>query len=355
MGSALDPAVLGVLVPCRNEAAVIERKLRNLAALDWPRARRPHRVIVVDDQSSDGTPMLARGQAAGFDGRPARLEVVGNDMRPGKVGAIQAGLRHLGGTVDLLVLTDADVLLESGALCALERAFAADPRLGMACGAQRFVRTLASDGSPRGADGGEPMPAAGLYDQLTARVRQLESRGGRLFSVHGQLLAWRAALELTPTAGFAADDIDLMLQARVAGARIAMAGEARFLEVKPATGPAREAQALRRARAYLQMGSHPCLARAAALGGPLARLQVWAYRRLPLASVWLLPLALALLLLACILLLPPAWALVGGVALLALCSSGPGRRAIALLAVIHGAHKAERAEALSDRWETPRA
>jgi len=346
--------VLGVLVPCRDESAVIVRKLLNLARADWPRAQRPHRVVVVDDGSRDGTAALAAQLGPQLSQAGLTLEVAHNDARPGKPGAIACGLRRLAGTVDLVVLTDADVVLEPGALCALTQAFAQAPPLGLACGAQRFVRELASDGRARAPDGSPARPAAGLYDRLTARVRRLESRAGRLVSVHGELLAWRAELALAPTPGFAADDLDLMLQARLAGWRVQLVPAARFLEVKTPSGPPRDAQALRRARAYLQFLRHPLMVSAAAHGGPLDRLQVWAYHRLPTAAPWLVPLALGLLLLACALLLPTPWALAGALALIAAAASPVGRRLFDLLAVIRAAGRCEREAPLADRWETPR-
>ena len=351
----MGPA-LGVIVPCRDEAAVIERKLANLARLDWPPAARAHRVVVVDDGSRDASADRARALLArDFAGAALQAQVVPNGVRPGKSGAVEQGLRTLGDDVDLLVLTDADVVLERGALARLARAFGEDPALGMACGAQRFVRDLAADGRALGADGGAVRPAAGLYDRLTARVRALESRRGRLFSVHGQLLAWRRALHLVPTAGYAADDLDLMLQARQAGARIRLVDGARFLEVKTPAGPAREAQALRRARAYVQLLRHPRLAELSRRGPPLARLQVQAYRWLPTSAPWWVPLGLVLPCLAASVLLPPLavatmWLLVG-----LLLVSSPGRRLLRLLAAIQTASGRERRAPLSDRWETPRA
>jgi len=350
-----DAAVLGVVVPCRDEAAVIGRKLANLARLEWPTARRDHRVLVVDDGSTDGTADRAAACATQLEPCGVKLEVVPNDDRPGKAGALRAGLRALAGHADLFVLTDADVVLEPTALAVLERAFASDPSLGLACGAQLFVRDLADDGSPLGSDGALPRPAAGLYDRLTAWIRRIESRVGRLFSVHGQLLAWRAGLDIEPTPGYAADDLDLMLQARQAGANLRLVAGARFLEVKTPAGPAREAQALRRARAYVQLLGHPRMAQVARLGGPLERAQVWAYRRLPTGAPWLVPLGLALVVLVGTWTLPPAWALTVWLVLAVLAVAGIGRRLFALLAVIRTAARSESAAGLSDRWETPRA
>jgi GT2 family glycosyltransferase len=346
---------LGVIVPCRDEAAVIGRKLANLALCAWPRSERPHRVAVIDDHSGDATIELARAQRERLAGCGVLLEVARNGVRPGKPGAIAQGLRQLAGQVDLIVLTDADVVLEPAALAELARAFSRDPQLGMACGAQRFVRELADDGTPRAPGGRKPAPAAGFYDRLTARVRQLESRFGRLFSVHGELLAWRAELELEPTPGFAADDLDLMLQARLEGMRVRLVRSARFLEVKTRAGDARSAQALRRARAYVQFLAHPLLGRLAARGGWLERAQVWAYRRLPTTAPWWIPLTAAAACIAAALTLPAAVALILALALAVACASPLGRRLIRLLAIIRQAGACEREATLGDRWETPRA
>ncbi|MCB9913571.1 MAG: glycosyltransferase [Planctomycetes bacterium] len=196
---------LGVLVPCRDEAAVVARKLADLAAQRWPACARPHRVVVVDDHSRDDTGARARGCAPALAAAGVELLVSASARRPGKNGALEHGLALLA-DVDLVVLTDADVLLGADALARLAEAFAADPRLGLACGEQVFVDDLDDLDAAR--------PAAQGWDRWTARVRRLESRCGALFSVHGQLLAWRAELGLAPRAGVAADDVDLMLQAR---------------------------------------------------------------------------------------------------------------------------------------------
>jgi len=349
------PARIGVIVPCRDEARVIGRKLANLAHANWPAhpAGAPHVVCVVDDGSRDQTAAAAREALA--EPAPFELRVVANREAPGKAGAIRSALAELAGQtppVDLLVLSDADVVLRPDALTALRDAFAREPGLAMACGAQEFVRDLADDGTCRGADGGEPVSAAGLYDRWTARIRARESRVGRLFSVHGQLLAWRASLGLRPTPGVAADDIELMLQARTRGGpvnRVRLVASARFLERKTPAGDARESQALRRARAYFQV-----IGRARG-GGLLDRAHLWMYRVLPAAAPWLaLGFAAAL---------PPvAWSLGGRAGLaaalgvLALAGALPvGRRLASLLRLIARAWWRERRESISDRWEMERS
>ena len=348
---------LGLLVPCRNEAAVVARRLANLAWCHWPDAVDPHRIVVVDDGSDDGTSDLARAALAKhFDPDAPQPRVLGhvvpNDVRPGKAGAIAAGLGALGDTVDVIVLTDADVILRQAALLHVAAAFAGSPGPLMVCGSQEFVDTLGDDGLPVREDGSAPRPAPGLYDRATAVVRAMESRRGLLFSVHGQLLAWSASLGLAPTPGLAADDLDLMLSARARGARVEKLANARFLEVKTPPGERAEAQALRRARAYVQIVRK---ARWPAPRSAFEGLQLWCYRRLPLAAPWLAALAVAL---------AAAWlAWFGNPLLLALglagltlaLAVGPGRKLVQLLSVIGRATAAERRQELGDRWEMPRA
>lgn len=344
---------IAVLVPCRNEGRVIARKLRNLLALRWPQASAaaPHAVLVVDDGSEDDTAAQAAAFAPAYADAGILLVVLRNVERPGKVGAMRAGLARCGSGYDLVVLSDADVVLESQSLTALAQAFECDPRLGMACAAQRFVVDLADDGSCRSRDLLPLRDAGGRYDRWTALVRRLESRRGLLFSVHGQCLAWRASLGLLPREGLAADDLDLMLQVRALGLRVELVPDAVFVEPKTPAGAARDAQALRRARAYVQVVRRT----PAADRTTFARLQSACYRRLPLSA----PALAAALLLG----IPLACALAGGAtaALLALgvelllVASGPGWSLARLLVTIARAMAHERTSTQPDRWEMARA
>src|SRR6185436_12004113 len=371
--------VLGVIVPCRNEAPLIERKLRNLVNGRWPFSQRPHQIVVVDDGSTDGTAERARELCTQLfakpsatnrmsvpmitDKVPAAARVIVNGGPPGKAGAIRAALQELaaaGPGVDVLVLTDADVILRPPSLLQLEHAFRTRPELGMACGRQEFVRDLLDDGTCRGRDAKEPVGAAEPYDRWTAQVRRRESRKGRLFSVHGQLLAWRAALGIAPTPGIAADDLDLMFQVRAKGQRVELLEGPTFLETKPTTRQARHEQQLRRAQAYLQVMAGRSAPPGASLG---ERLQILGYRRLPLLLPWLLvPGLVALVALTAILWMLPTdagllVAILRGllpallIALLLVLVSPTGRQLRELLGVIRQAQSAERSSPIADRWE----
>ena len=341
---------LGVIVPCRNEAAVIGRKLANLAAIQWPDAERPHRVCIVDDGSEDRTSEIAESVLRAK--QPFLASVIRNEIRPGKPGAIRAGIEALGDEVDLILLSDADVIFESAALGEVVRAFASEERLAMATGRQQFVDELPDDGVWSEARAGEARVAADLFDRATAVVRRVESRFGKLFSVHGQLLCWRASLGILPAFQVAADDLDLMLQVRDRdGALVRYLSNAVFLECKTPLVEASSGQALRRARAYFQaLGS-----RGAPRGDSLlGRLQWMFYRYVPTWTPVLVPaLILSLLVLAAIASGTSAVLVLSACVALALATP-PGRFVVRLLSVIYKARKLEAREPMSERWEMAR-
>jgi glycosyltransferase involved in cell wall biosynthesis len=357
----LGSNVLGVIVPCRDEARTIGRKLANLARCTWPAAARAHELVIVDDGSTDGTVEIARAACERLfpGGSRVHARVVANGVRPGKPGALAQGLASLGEPAGLVVLTDADVVIGEQALVELARAFEVEPELALACGAQHFVASLADDGSLRAADGGELVDASAPFDRWTARVRRLESRWGRLFSVHGQLLAWRAELGLAPPPGRAADDLELCLAVRARRTpprRVRLVRGADFHECKTPPGRLAREQARRRARAWFQTvrGRTEHAARAP-YANALEHAQWLFYRWAPSMAprlTWLVPLTTLVVAGA---FFRGAGVLAAGFAWLVLFTSPPGWRWLALTREIAAAARAESASPLADRWETPRS
>src|SRR5258706_11896364 len=82
------PPVVAV-VPARNEAEVIQRSIGSLLAQDYPGT---FHIVLVDDQSDDGTGELARGLNSD------RLTVLKGAARPpgwtGKLWAMNQGAEH---------------------------------------------------------------------------------------------------------------------------------------------------------------------------------------------------------------------------------------------------------------------
>jgi hopene-associated glycosyltransferase HpnB len=114
------------VIPARNEAAVLPATLPTLLAQEYPGALR---VLLVDDQSSDGTAEVATALASQAGG--AGLRVVAGAPPPGgwagKVWAMEQG-RRAAGQAAYLLFTDADIAYRPGTLTALVRAAEVDDR-----------------------------------------------------------------------------------------------------------------------------------------------------------------------------------------------------------------------------------
>jgi hopene-associated glycosyltransferase HpnB len=105
---------VAIIVPARDEVDVLPATVPTLLAQDYPG---PVRVIVVDDNSTDGTGALL----ASWPG----VTVVDPGEPPagwaGKLWALRAGI-ETAGDADFLLLTDADIAHALGSLTALVRA-----------------------------------------------------------------------------------------------------------------------------------------------------------------------------------------------------------------------------------------
>lgn len=101
---------VSVVVPARDEAEDIEPALRSVLGQDYG----PLEVVAVDDRSSDGTGGILDRMASRHD----HLRVVHVEELPegwlGKTHALHVGAREAAG--DLLLFTDADVVMERDAL-----------------------------------------------------------------------------------------------------------------------------------------------------------------------------------------------------------------------------------------------
>lgn len=199
---------LSVLVAARNEAAVIEERIRNLLAQSYPADR--FEVLVASDASEDGTDAIIEGI-----GDP-RVRLVRQEQRSGKTAAINRIAPLARG--EILVQTDANVMFSSQALTALAAAFG-DPRVGVALGEVVFT----NDDRPEVA-GGE-----GLYWRFETWVKKVEAERGLLAVANGGIYALRRGLwQPLPTA--IAGDAAEPLLAAIAGYRTVIAPGARATE-----------------------------------------------------------------------------------------------------------------------------
>ena len=105
----IPPRVV-IVVPARNEAENIASSITSLLTQDYPAVS----LVLIDDDSSDGTAEVARRTAAAL-GRAEQLNIVASQALPagwtGKLWAVKQGIAAAEQrTPDYLMLTDADIV-----------------------------------------------------------------------------------------------------------------------------------------------------------------------------------------------------------------------------------------------------
>lgn len=219
---------LTVVIPAHNEADVIEDKVLNTLASDYPADRLE--VLVVSDGSTDGTPERVRRLLSEprqgdveFPRSPVRILEL---SRGGKGLALNAGARVATG--DVLVFTDANTSLAPDALRRLVENFA-DPDVGGVCGNKRYEKV----GSGSVAQG------EGAYWRYDRWLKELESRVGNIFASDGALHAVRAELFRPIENPASADDMAISMRVVLGGNRLVYGADAVVRE-NPPTDPQEE-------------------------------------------------------------------------------------------------------------------
>jgi cellulose synthase/poly-beta-1,6-N-acetylglucosamine synthase-like glycosyltransferase len=193
---------VSVIVAAYDEEEVIEAKVANALALDYPRERLE--LIVASDGSGDAT--AERARAAGAD---LVLEL----PRGGKIAAQNAAAERAGG--EILAFSDANSLWRADALRRLVEPFA-DPVVGYVCGQVRFLDS-----------GGGNLE--GVYWRYEMAVREMESALAGVTAGNGAIYAVRAA-DYLPLPAAASHDLSFPFELAKRGRRSLYASSARAEE-----------------------------------------------------------------------------------------------------------------------------
>jgi len=174
---------VSVVLPVHNEARRIEAKVRNLLELDYPDDHL--QLIVVGDGCTDDT--LERAARAGG----SRVAVRPLPNRAGKAAALNAGLEQATG--EIVVFTDAGILLDRGALASLVGHF-----------------SHAAVGCVSGEDYVEGGGSEGLYGRMELFVRREEARLHSIAGASGCFYGMRRALCRPFRPGMAPDFLSVL-------------------------------------------------------------------------------------------------------------------------------------------------
>lgn len=190
---------LTLVIPAFNEERVIGAKIENSLAADYPPDRLE--VLVVSNGSTDGTEEIVRR----WDDPRVRLIAL---PQPGKMEALNAGAQQATG--EILVFTDADFLIDRGALLALASKFN-DEAVGGVCGARASAMQRQGDATGDG---------EGLYARWDRWQKIRESAIGSVFAADGLLYAIRKHLYVPIRDPAQADDIAISTRVVLQGYRL---------------------------------------------------------------------------------------------------------------------------------------
>jgi len=165
----ISPGV-SIIITAYNEAKGIKRKILNTLELEYPRDR--IEFLIGSDGSTDDTAKIAEQFT------PKGIRLFNYESNRGKT-AVQNDLVEES-TGEIIVFTDAAAILPPDAVRKIVRNFA-DPKIGCVAGRMRFV----------GTDFNLTTSSQGIYWQYEVRLREWESRLGRLIGVDGPLYAIR--------------------------------------------------------------------------------------------------------------------------------------------------------------------
>ena len=225
-----EPTV-SIVLPTYNESRIIEAKLDDLLALDYPMEKIE---LVVVDSSTDETRDLIRAYFADLDAPDLRL--IEEDERRGLAPALNEA--YEAAEREMVVKTDCDSKLPPDVLREAA-ANLADPEVGAVTG--RNVEVL----------GGSEVESG--YRGIQSYIQQLESHLDSTLIFHGPFSAFEndAIMPIDPNS--IADDTELALKIRKSGKRVIFDPAVQYMEASHSAFDKRRSQKDRRAMGLIRL------------------------------------------------------------------------------------------------------
>lgn len=188
-----DYPTLSIIIAAYNEEAVIQEKIENSLSLDYP----PDllEIVVVADGSDDATVEMAQPYTS-----TSRVRVYHQPERQGKAAAVNRIMPLIQN--EIVVLTDANAMLDKGTLQAIARNFA-DPAVSGVAGEKRVI------------EGGE-----GLYWRYESQLKRCDSALSSVMGAAGELFAVRRAAFIPPAEDSIIEDFVMSLSLVGSGQRV---------------------------------------------------------------------------------------------------------------------------------------
>lgn len=160
-----------LMIAAYNEADIIEQKVHNSLALDYPKDKL--KIIFVTDGSNDGTPELIQENP--------QVRVLHQPGRKGKIAAVNRAMAYV--ETHLVIFTDANVMINSEGLRKMVTHFQ-NNLVGAVSGEKRVISA-----DKEGAASGE-----GLYWKYESYLKRKDAEWHSLVGSAGELFAIRTSL-----------------------------------------------------------------------------------------------------------------------------------------------------------------
>lgn len=204
--AAYEPEVT-LVVAAYNEEAVIEEKIVNTLALDYPKEKR--RILFITDGSTDNTPGIIQ--------RYPEIQLLHSDARNGKTTALNRAMEHV--QTPYVIFCDANTLLNTAAIRNMVQHYA-DERVGGVAGEKKVIST--------GAQGAAA--TEGVYWKYESFLKKLDAELYTVVGAAGELFSIRTDLFQPVEEDVILDDFIISLRINIKGYRIAYAPDAYAME-----------------------------------------------------------------------------------------------------------------------------
>lgn len=161
-----------LVIPCFNEADMMDSKIFNCRALNYPADKLS--IIFITDGSTD--------QFAEVLQKYPDIRLLHKDHRAGKTAAENRAMQYV--TTPVVIFSDANTILNPGAIKNLVKHFA-NPAVGCVAGEKRILTRAADSASAAGES---------IYWQYESFLKKLDSALNSTVGAAGELVAFRSSL-----------------------------------------------------------------------------------------------------------------------------------------------------------------
>jgi poly-beta-1,6-N-acetyl-D-glucosamine synthase len=193
-----DEPHVSFIVPCYNEADILEDKILNTLTLDYPKNK--IEFIFITDGSDDDSNAIVNNYAD--------IILMHEPVRKGKSAAENRSVAKAKG--DVIIFSDANTMLQPDAVYQLVKHYA-DPHIGAVSGEKRIVQ----QGKENAAGSGE-----GFYWKYESKLKKWDAELYSIVGAAGELFSFRKRLYIKLEEDTILDDFMLSLRIAARGYRV---------------------------------------------------------------------------------------------------------------------------------------